>query len=104
MPARRPPLRYGPAIPIPRPRGRNAAQSCALCLYKCNLPSPGYTVNRLRNALEAIYAKHTGHPVEKIRKDSERDFFMNAQEAKDYGLIDEIIESRQLRKKNQDGK
>lgn len=61
-------------------------------------------INRLRNALEGIYSKHTGHPPDKIRKDSDRDFFMNAQEAKDYNLIDEIIESRQLRKKTQDGK
>ncbi len=61
-------------------------------------------INRMRTSLEGIYAKHTGHPIDKIRKDSDRDFFMSAQEAKDYGLIDEIIESRQLRKKTQEGK
>jgi len=56
-------------------------------------------IQRLRNTLEAIYAKHTDHPQEKIKKDSDRDFFMSAQESKEYRLIDEIIESRALRKK-----
>jgi len=56
-------------------------------------------IQRLRSTLEAIYAKHTDHPQEKIKKDSDRDFFMSAQESKAYRLIDEIIESRAIRKK-----
>jgi len=36
-------------------------------------------------------AKHTNQPVEKVHKDSERDYFMSAEEAKAYGLIDEVI-------------
>ena len=56
-------------------------------------------IKRLRERLEGVYSKHTGHPSEKIKKDSDRDFFMSAQEAKDYGLIDEIIASRAVAKK-----
>ena len=36
-------------------------------------------------------AKHTGQPIEKISHDTERDYFMSAEEAKKYGLIDEVI-------------
>ncbi len=47
---------------------------------------------RVRRRLDEILADHTGKPIEVINHDFERDFFMSAQEAKDYGLIDEIIE------------
>ena len=46
---------------------------------------------RLKHQLNALYAKHTGQPVERIAKDGDRDFFMSAQQAKDYGLVDEIL-------------
>jgi len=49
---------------------------------------------RLREALNDILARHTGQPKEKIQADIERDFIMTSGEAKDYGLIDEIIASR----------
>jgi ATP-dependent Clp protease protease subunit len=39
-------------------------------------------------------AKHTGQPLERIQEDTERDFFMSAEEARDYGLIDQVIERR----------
>ena len=39
-------------------------------------------------------AERTGQPLEKIRLDSERDFFMSAEEAKDYGLLDQVIAKR----------
>ncbi len=60
--------------------------------------------NRLRTILEGIYAKHTGQTEEKIKVDSDRDFFMSGAEAKAYGIIDEVIESRQLSKKKAEGK
>jgi ATP-dependent Clp protease protease subunit len=59
---------------------------------------------RLRTTLEGIYAKHTGNTTEKIKADSERDFFMGGLDAKAYGIIDEVIESRQLSKKKADSK
>jgi len=59
---------------------------------------------RLRTALEEIYSKHTGHTAEKINLDSERDKFMSAEEAREYGLVDEIIESRALTAKKKTDK
>ncbi len=49
---------------------------------------------RIRHQLNSIYAKNTGQPLAKIEKDMDRDFFMSAQEAKEYGLIDKVIEER----------
>jgi ATP-dependent Clp protease protease subunit len=49
---------------------------------------------RLRDQLETILARHSGRPVEQVRADIERDRFLTATEAKEYGLIDEIITSR----------
>ncbi|PPS44208.1 ATP-dependent Clp protease proteolytic subunit [Chroococcidiopsis sp. TS-821] len=49
---------------------------------------------RIRHQLNQIYAENTGQPIEKIEKDMDRDFFMSAEEAKQYGLIDKVIEER----------
>jgi ATP-dependent Clp protease protease subunit len=49
---------------------------------------------KLRESLNGILAERTGQPIEKIRLDSERDYFMSAGEARDYGLIDQVIEKR----------
>ena len=49
---------------------------------------------RMREEIDRIIASHTGQPLERVEKDSERDFFMSAEEAKTYGLIDEVIHSR----------
>jgi len=46
----------------------------------------------LRQRLNEIFSKHTGQPLEKIAADTDRNFFMSAEEAKEYGLIDEIYE------------
>jgi ATP-dependent Clp protease protease subunit len=46
---------------------------------------------RLRDKINEIMAHHTGQPLDKIQKDSDRDYFMSAQEAKEYGLLDEVI-------------
>ena len=46
---------------------------------------------KIRERLNEIMAKHTGQPLEKISQDTERDYFMSADEAKRYGLIDEVI-------------
>ena len=46
---------------------------------------------RMREMLERILADHTGQPLERIHKDTDRDFIMGAEEARDYGIIDEII-------------
>ncbi|MEO8279897.1 MAG: ATP-dependent Clp endopeptidase proteolytic subunit ClpP [Ideonella sp.] len=49
---------------------------------------------KLRESLNKILADRTGQPLEKIRLDSERDYFMSAPEAMDYGLIDQVIDKR----------
>ncbi|OGE83057.1 MAG: ATP-dependent Clp endopeptidase, proteolytic subunit ClpP [Candidatus Doudnabacteria bacterium RIFCSPHIGHO2_01_FULL_49_9] len=46
---------------------------------------------RIKNQVDKILAKHTGQPVAKIEKDTDRDFFMVAEDAKKYGIIDKII-------------
>ncbi len=49
---------------------------------------------RLKRRINEILAHHSGHPVGKVEKDSDRDYFMSSTEAKKYGLIDEIITSK----------
>jgi ATP-dependent Clp protease protease subunit len=49
---------------------------------------------RIRHQLNNIYAERTGQPLAKIEKDMDRDFFMSAEESKEYGLIDRVIEER----------
>ena len=46
---------------------------------------------RMKNMLNGLLAEHTGQPLEQIQKDTERDHYMSAQQAKDYGLIDKVI-------------
>jgi len=46
---------------------------------------------RMREIMNQIMSKHTGQKLEKVEKDVERDFIMNAEQSKDYGIIDEII-------------
>lgn len=55
---------------------------------------------RMRDRINEILALHTGKPVEALAKDTDRDFFMSAAEARDYGLVDEVVKSRrELEKK-----
>ena len=51
---------------------------------------------RYRQLLDEILAEHTGQTIEKIRADTDRDFIMTAEQAKDYGIIDEVISSRKV--------
>lgn len=46
---------------------------------------------KVKMRLNEIYAKHTGKPIDTIEKDMDRDYFMSAEEAKEYGLIDKVI-------------
>ncbi len=50
---------------------------------------------KIRERLNQILAERTGQPIEKIAKDTDRNFFMSAEEARDYGLIDEILVRRE---------
>jgi len=53
-------------------------------------------IQRLKAQLEEILARHTGQSIERIHSDTDRDYVMTAEEAKEYGLLDEVIESRNL--------
>ena len=62
---------------------------------------------RMREELDSILVKHTNQPLERIRRDTERDFFMSGEQAKEYGIIDEVIvkaEKIQLIKSKTKGK
>ncbi|MQY69366.1 MAG: ATP-dependent Clp endopeptidase proteolytic subunit ClpP [Firmicutes bacterium] len=52
---------------------------------------------RIKDRLNEIFVEHTGQPKEKIETDTDRDFYMTAEEAKEYGLIDKVIESKKIK-------
>ena len=54
----------------------------------------------MKRCLNEILVKHSGQPMDKIEKDFDRDFYMSAQEAKEYGIVDEVIESLRDQKKD----
>ncbi|MGQ9844661.1 MAG: ATP-dependent Clp endopeptidase proteolytic subunit ClpP [Caldisericia bacterium] len=49
---------------------------------------------RVKNKITEILSKHTGQPYDKIEKDTDRDYYMTAYEAKEYGIVDEVLENR----------
>jgi ATP-dependent Clp protease protease subunit len=51
---------------------------------------------KIRDLVQRILTKHTGQPMKKIREDTERDYFMDSQEALEYGLIDKVISEREI--------
>ncbi len=53
---------------------------------------------RLREELNEIMARHTGQPIDRINRDTERDFYMSGEQAKEYGLIDDVISHREAGK------
>jgi ATP-dependent Clp protease protease subunit len=71
-------------IMIHQPMGGSRGQATDLAIYTKE-------ILRLREQIQEVLAKHTGQPVERIRKDTDRNFFLSAEEAKEYGIIDEVI-------------
>jgi ATP-dependent Clp protease, protease subunit len=53
-------------------------------------------IMKIKENIHNILARHTGQPMEKIKKDTERDFFMSSQDALDYGIIDKVITKREI--------
>ncbi|MBA7676304.1 ATP-dependent Clp protease proteolytic subunit [subsurface metagenome] len=52
-------------------------------------------IMKMKNELNAIFAKHTGQAVAKIEKDSDRNFWMSAEDAKNYGIVDTVIKTKE---------
>lgn len=73
-------------ILIHQPMGQAAGQSTDIVIAAEH-------IKRTRERMERVFANNTGKPIEQIHADMERDYIMLAQEAKDYGLIDEIIQT-----------
>ncbi len=57
---------------------------------------------RMQDLLKNILSNHTGQPVERITKDFDRDYFMNAQEAVEYGIIDEVLTPRKVTEESEE--
>lgn len=76
-------------ILIHQPRGQAGGQAADIEIW-------AREVLGLRERLDEILSIHTGQPIEKIKKDSDRDFIMSADQAKEYGMVDEVITARKL--------
>ena len=59
---------------------------------------------RMRDTLDKILSEHTGQPLKKVRSDTDRDFFMSGEDAKKYGIVDEVISSRNAMSKTSSSK
>ncbi|MFC1884069.1 ATP-dependent Clp endopeptidase proteolytic subunit ClpP [Thermodesulfobacteriota bacterium] len=55
---------------------------------------------KIRDSLNMILSEHTGQPLKKISKDTDRDFFMSSEEAMEYGLVDKVIITREIQDQN----
>ena len=74
-------------IMIPQPLGGTGRQQAT------DIEIEAREIIRMRHQLNGMLADHTGQPLAKIEKDTDRDYFMSAAEAKEYGLIDRVIET-----------
>jgi ATP-dependent Clp protease protease subunit len=74
-------------IMIHQPEGAYQGQASDIAIH-------AKEVLTIREVLNKIFAKHTGQPEDKISKDTDRNYFMSSGEAKDYGIIDDIMEKR----------
>ncbi|NLD39246.1 MAG: ATP-dependent Clp endopeptidase proteolytic subunit ClpP [Desulfatiglans sp.] len=59
-------------------------------------------IMKVKKTIHNILVEHTGQPLEKIREDTERDYFMDAEQAMEYGVIDRVIKSRELKEEKKE--
>ena len=76
-------------ILIHQPYGQGAGQAA-------DIEIAAKEILKMRDLLNTVLAHHTGQPVEKVAKDTDRDFIMSADEAREYGIIDGVIVNREL--------
>lgn len=74
-------------VMIHQPSGGSQGQASTIEIYTRE-------ILKMKEKINDILALHTGQPVKKVAKDTDRDFFMSAEEAKEYGIIDRIFEHR----------
>lgn len=74
-------------IMIHQPMGGSRGQASDMHIYTKEILT-------LRERMNEILSAHSGQPIDKIRKDTDRNYFMSASEAKEYGLVDEVIERK----------
>ena len=74
---------------LPQPYGQAMGQATDIELA-------AREIDRMRDLLEGILAHHTGQDLERIHTDTDRDFIMDAEAAKEYGIIDDVIDSREV--------
>jgi ATP-dependent Clp protease protease subunit len=74
-------------VMIHQPSGGSQGQATTLEIYTKEIVT-------LRNKLNEILAKHTHQPIKRIAKDTDRDFFMSAEDSKEYGIIDAVLTSK----------
>ena len=79
-------------VMIHQPSGGTRGQATDICIHAEN-------ILRIKNRLNSILAENTGKPVEEVARDTERDNFMTAEEAKAYGLVDAVITKPQTKEK-----
>lgn len=74
-------------VMIHQPSGGSQGQASTIEIYTRE-------ILKLKDKLNTVLAHHTGQPVKKVAKDTDRDYFMSAEEAKEYGIIDRVFERR----------
>jgi len=74
-------------VMIHQPSGGSQGQASQIEIYTKE-------ILKLRDRLNTILAKHTGQKLKRIEKDTDRDFFMSAEEAKEYGVVDNVLEPK----------
>ena len=82
-------------IMIHQPMGGSEGQASDIEIY-------AKEIVKMRERLTQILSDHTGQDIERIRKDSDRNFFMSAEEAKEYGIIDQVITRKQEVEKSEE--
>lgn len=89
---------------------RFALPNCRILIHQPHGGATGQAVDidiqakeilRTRRLLDEILAKHTGQPLNKVQKDTDRDFIMTAKQAKEYGIVDEVIAHRGVTSKEE---
>jgi ATP-dependent Clp protease, protease subunit len=87
---------HGHRVALPNSRIMIHAGSAGFRGNTPDLEIQAREVLALRDILESIYERHTGHQRSQLRRDMERDNFMNPDEAVSYGLIDRVVEPRSI--------